>query len=621
MPINYHRIPFVGGRKQGPNKWGQEVFGKDNYDKVVREIAQNSTDNPYPVDDHTTVKLSISTMEINVSEIPSVDTLVESFESSLDYLGSSGYGEGGEVYNRFKRGIDLLKNEKIRILKFSDFNTTGLYGSWSDPNSPIYRFFATIGFSIEDGDGGGSRGHGKTAPFNLSGINTCFYASQSTYENGELQKTYYGCTDLVYHEVGEKKFSGELFYSDFDEDCEYKAITFNNELDAEDNIPAWMRQRTENGTDVFIVGFETEEGLNWEDEIIRCFMRNFYAAIIDEKLEADVNGFVLNRSSIQSERYSDLFDEYDRSDYTWQYINTYINGEKETEYLPLLGECSVSILVKDNYGRKIDMMRSRRMKITDVRKNTWAGKDFAAVFCCKSIEGSKILRKMEGSTHTKWDYKKVTSGRKYYDEYMGFIKEVIQEYASVSIGDEEDLVISDMFVEGFGFHQGSSQSNTPDVLETARLSPGSLKQKVSKSIKTGVYIVSRKGKVKRRRVIKKEKRPKEETRTNPTTSSGDKSYKVEDFEFKIIRNERDGCFDILVLNKGNTEKKIQELQFAIPDETGKTLDLDLVKGLLDNTGNVVIRKSKNKFGPVSLDVGVNRLKASSNELNVLLMIK
>ena len=620
MPINLYRIPYVGGRKQGPNKWGQEVFGKDNYDKVVREIAQNSTDNPFPKNDDTTVKLSISTFEIDTNEIPSKSVLLDSFESSLKYLESSGYKKGGDVYNRFLNGVELLKNEKIKILKFSDFNTSGLYGSWSDPNSPIYRFCATIGFSIEDGDGGGSRGHGKTAPFNLSGINTCFYASQSSLESGEIQSTYYGCADLVYHEVGDEKYNGEVFFSDFDNKSEYKAITFFSDIEAEEKIPFWMRQRRKDGTDIFIVGFEPED-FNWEDEILRCFMRNFYAAIIDRKLEVSIGDFVLDRESILGEKCLELFDEFDRSDYTMQYIKAYVHGETVTSTLPLLGECSLSIITKENYGRKIDMMRSRRMKINDVRKNTWSGQDFAAVFCCKNSEGSKILRKMEGSTHTKWDHNKIKNGQKYYDEYMSFIKGVIQKYAGSLNGDEEDLIVSDILSGSFGMNRGGNKSGSPDVIETARLNPGVLKQKIKQKIKTGSVIISSKGKIKRKTVVKSKKEPAKNKETHPSTARKKREYRVEDFDFKIIRNEKDRTFDIIINNTGQVEKKIQELQFAIPDESGRTLDLELVTGLTDNSGNNILRKTKNKFGPLTLEVGKNKLKATSNELNVLLMIK
>jgi hypothetical protein len=527
MSIGLKRVPFSGGRKQGPNKWGEEVFGEGDYNKTVREITQNSSDNPKDKDQSEPVNIKIESFEINVSDIPESYILKESFKHGLAELKET-YDPKGIACTKFSRAINVLSKEKITILKFSDYNTKGLYGEWDDTKSPIYRFFASIGFSIENGEGGGSRGHGKTAPFNLSKINTVFYSSHSKHNNKD-QFTYFGSTDLIYFKNNKGQFNGEIFYCDHDGATEYKAISFNSLKEAEGTIPPWMMQRTQEGTDVYVVGFEPPTD-DWKELIIKSYMRNFYAAIIDHKITVEINGSLLDNKSIYTSEYLNLFDETDRRDRTLQYIDTYINGHSETRDLPLLGNCCVKVLRKEGYSRSYDLMRSRKMMIEDQRKRAWSSYDYAAVFCCESSEGSKILRKTEGSTHRKWDFKSIRNGEKYRIEIRDFIRDVVTKIAGNGSSEEEDIQVAELFSAGIGL-TGIGQdsiSNKLDDNETGRKSPGMESFKKELVAKDGTVIIDSSGKLRRKKGLVKKKK-KRKKRTNQNIGNKKKTFSVSDF--------------------------------------------------------------------------------------------
>lgn len=621
MSIGLKRVPYAGGRKQGPNKWSEEVFGGGDYEETVREITQNSGDNPKSQDQPHPVRMKIESFEIDSTNIPGHSELLESFEYGLRYLKKS-YPEDGVTCTRFQNGIDILSKDKVRVLRFSDYNTTGLFGAWDDVKSPVHRFFAAIGSSIEGGEGGGSRGHGKTAPFNLSSINTVFYSSYSE-EQTVPQHTFYGCTDLIYFTKEAEKFNGEIFFCDYDEKNEYRAIIKENLDDARAHIPEWLLQREKEGTDIYIIGFEANDD-NWENKLLKAYMRNFYAAIIDRRLEVDINGKCLDANSIQSKVFQSLFKETDKADQTLQYINAYINGFKETRNLPTLGRCSVAVIKKEGYTRRIDFMRSRKMKIEDKGKKSWSSFDYAAVFCCESKEGSEKLRSLEGSTHGKWNFEAIPDGKIIWSEIRNFTKEIVQLIAGTTDGFEEELNVADLITLGIGLTGSGANSGTdkPEGQETARKTPALGTTNLKKVVKSGTVIVTKDGIKKRKKTIQKPKKQPLNKVSNPASNGNKQTYRIANFSPVVVRNEKLNCFDVHVKNNASTQLSIQELKFDVPDENGASLGIKIVDKVEGPEGHSLLRKSDsaNSFGPVRIQPGSNIIRVYTPELNVLLLI-
>lgn len=610
MAIGIHRVPYVGGRKEGPNKFNEELFS--DYDKVIREITQNSTDNPLKKGQSDAVELKIQLLSIKTDQVPDREVLVKSYKS----LEQSGVFEpDSPVHKRLLNAINVLEADEISVLKFSDYKTTGLYGKWNDESSPIYRFFASIGFSVENSDGGGSRGHGKTAPFSLSQVNTCFYSSFSK-ESGVEQYSFFGQTDLFFFEDEDKRYSGEIYYCDFDKSSlEYKSIEFPSRRESSNHIQSWMNSRDEVGTDVYVLGFK--EDPSWKEEMTKCCIRNFYASIYDQRLIVDIDDIRIDKSTMMDKL--NLFDEFDKVDLTYQFVTTYIQGHMESKSLKLLGECKVSVFEKEFYGRKIDYMRSRRMKIFQATRNRWASSDYCAVFICDSEEGSKILRKMEGSTHTKWDKKLIENGEKYLKEANDFIREVIEKVVGLNSGEEQDLDISDILGYDFGESKGEGENAEKVKKETARKIPKSQSSSIPGGVSKGTVIVTKNGKIARVKPVKEQQREKEKEVSIKSSARKERVYHVDDFEHLIVRNEQNHCFDLHVNNRGS-DKYIQDLSFEIPDENGNGLGLKFIVNVKDTNGNSLINKGGNRFGPVKIIEGQNIIQIGTTELNVLLKV-
>ena len=71
------------------------------------------------------------------------------------------------MIKEIQRATDLLKEEKIKVLKISDSNTTGLIGP-DEKGSIFHAYMKTEGTSVSGNSRGGSHGHGKAAPLGLS---------------------------------------------------------------------------------------------------------------------------------------------------------------------------------------------------------------------------------------------------------------------------------------------------------------------------------------------------------------------------------------------------------------------------------------------------------------------
>lgn len=71
--------------------------------------------------------------------------------------------------------MKLCQADSIRVLRISDYNTTGLTGSMEMKPSPWNDLVKSSGVSNKSGESGGSFGIGKSAPFACSDLRTLFY--------------------------------------------------------------------------------------------------------------------------------------------------------------------------------------------------------------------------------------------------------------------------------------------------------------------------------------------------------------------------------------------------------------------------------------------------------------
>jgi len=103
----------------------------------------------------------------------------------------------------------------VRLLFINDYNTTGLAGDPSDPDSKFYRFLLSLGDGGKEHDEhrtGGSYGFGKSVYSSNSGIMTIFAYSRTLDSKNEPLTLLFGCGYYRKHKHGGAHFTGRAWF-------------------------------------------------------------------------------------------------------------------------------------------------------------------------------------------------------------------------------------------------------------------------------------------------------------------------------------------------------------------------------------------------------------------------
>ena len=146
------------GTLNGIGEAGIETFKGMPYRSLAREICQNSLD--AKIGDKPVV-VEFSCFQTETSDVPGFQDLKEAVESCLKFWTEQG---NKKTVDFLKRAAAIAKQDRIPVLRISDFNTTGLVGSDQDYNTPWQNLVKASGVSNKEGSAGGSFGIGKSAP-------------------------------------------------------------------------------------------------------------------------------------------------------------------------------------------------------------------------------------------------------------------------------------------------------------------------------------------------------------------------------------------------------------------------------------------------------------------------
>src|SRR5699024_2309971 len=131
--------------------------------------------------------------------------------------------------------------------------------------------------SANKGDSsGGSFGIGKSAPFLNSNLRTLFYSSYDVtgYES------HIGVANIMSYELPNNQVTtGHGYYTNNESST---AITGQLQLDKD-----FIRKGT--GTDIYVTAFDPKE--EWENEVIKSILFNYFITILNQKLIVRVNDF------------------------------------------------------------------------------------------------------------------------------------------------------------------------------------------------------------------------------------------------------------------------------------------------------------------------------------------
>lgn len=406
-----------GGREDDVSNALIEMFEGDYNFYLAREILQNA------IDAHDPVKKDPVSVEFKLEHytpdmIPGHDELIKIFKSAKKFWPD----EKEKCHQFLDQAISCLNQEKIPVLKISDYNTIGLNGDDGDRNSPWYGLVKSVGSTTKIGGEGGSYGLGKGAPFASSQIRTLFYSTR----NKIGQTVFQGVAELVSHQDDEsdvKRGSG--------------SYGFNKQRSIRDmKIIPYHMVRKERGTDIYVIGYKITD--EWQKKLIESILRNFWLAIESGKVVIDVDGEYLNSTNLE-EKLKSYFIDKPLLDVTrpqgnpLYYYKAFKEGKKFEDKFAILGNVSFYFSKTEEHLNLVTMLRASNMVISS-RPFHFPG-HYAGVFLCEDEQGNKELRKMDTPQHDRWDpARNKENGYAIEEELKGFIRGCLKQLTKLQSG-------------------------------------------------------------------------------------------------------------------------------------------------------------------------------------------
>jgi len=390
-----------GGDQKGFNDAGINTFRDKPFKNLAREIIQNSLDAKGKKILHPVI-VKFSEETIKPEMFPQSDFFLQVVDHCKKFYCT---GDDGNKLKAFRDEVynTLFSGEDIKILKISDYNTTGLTGSDRESNTNWINLVKSSGASNKQGGSGGSYGIGKHAPFNFSSLRTVFY---STYDNEGLSAIQ-GKAILTTHKDDEGNMHQNIGYFGLANGC--KPI-----LNIE-KVPDFFK-RYEAGADLFILGFKNNE--DWKNQVVSAVLDHFFYAIYKEELVVEVDDGH-GRTIINNDTMFGLVEEYEQINIEKEeefsarkYIQVLESTEKKvfTDNFKGMGKIELYLLPKKEFAaRKIALIRKTGMKITD-KKGFRVPLNFYGIFLATgdgqtdySVENiNDFLRRCEPSSHDNW---------------------------------------------------------------------------------------------------------------------------------------------------------------------------------------------------------------------------
>ncbi len=275
-----------GGDAEGLGDAGIETFRDKPFAAVARETSQNSRD--ARLDDSAPVVMTFDQIGVASDQFPSIESFRDAVARCL--VEAERLGNEKDI-GFFKQAVNVLAASEIRIMRVADFNTKGVPGPCVK-GKPFHTLAKADGVSIKpDINSGGSFGIGKSAASALSDIQTAFYSTLYSDDEGE-HVLCMGKALLISHTGADGKERRRKGY--------WGKRNGFQPLDDPKDIPAWLL-RSKQGTSIFSICVR-ENRIDWRYEMAAALLINFFAAIQRQEMEFEIAGGAIriNRNTIES---------------------------------------------------------------------------------------------------------------------------------------------------------------------------------------------------------------------------------------------------------------------------------------------------------------------------------
>ena len=453
---------FPHGKKltpMGVNDPAINSFKSNIIDSLARETIQNSLD-ARDSEKKEPVKVTFSFSDIETKTLPGFNELKEiALENAIKFWKKKGNDDTVKFLERFK---SVIEADKVKILKISDYNTCGLDDTSYD------ALVLGNGYSEKANENAaGSKGIGKAAPFAASDLRLVFY--NTVPKDGIVRHA--GVLNFVSFNPPETEpdiiTQSRALYQD--ETTEY--------VPGQINFGFEEREKTEYGTDLFVVGLRNSDE-DWKNKIIFSTVNNFLVSILENKLVVVVNDRIINKETIQ-EVLIDLknvnwnSDEKRLLESTENYYEAYTSPDSITfdldesfkakySFIEDVTDGKLILLKKDRANRAILQTRISGMKIYD-RRSISRSINFTGIFRATGKELDKFLRALENTNHDNWSPDQLSDNRKeakaFLDDlYRWFKDKVIDSFVSDS-ADSIDAIGLSSFLPARSRQQGGNSES------------------------------------------------------------------------------------------------------------------------------------------------------------------
>lgn len=277
--------PANGGQISGVNNAALETFAGSPIKALVRETLQNSLD-AKSSKNNGPVRVEFERFDVPAAEVPGQDELMAAVKGCI--LTGAQFGSNKQV-SVFTTALNELRGDSVRMLRVSDYGTTGLTGSDRGYGYPFSLLTNETGSSVKSDVAGGSYGIGKGAAQYVSRARTVYYSTMD--ENGlEASRGVAQLASFQDPVIG--MTTGPGVYDRGNADPIESQLTFPGRP---------KRGRNEPGTDVYVLGPDINDG-TYEWECARYVVADFIMAIMLGNLVVSIGSgdgaIVIDRDSL-----------------------------------------------------------------------------------------------------------------------------------------------------------------------------------------------------------------------------------------------------------------------------------------------------------------------------------
>lgn len=380
FPINQ------AGNTDGFNDSGIENFKDNLLLSLAKEACQNSLDAKDNIDGPVTVEFE--KFEISKNAFPGYDEFVSVITKEIDFWATTNNDKS--ALNFFERAYKILKSGKITCLRISDFNTTGLENSSGERFSGWNKLVKMTGVSDNKSNAGGSFGIGKFACFACSDLHTVFYSTKAR----DGFRAYQGVSRLASFEKDGNIIAGTGYYG----------LGFDH---IEEILKMGNFERNKNGTDIFILGFESRDA-DWKDKIFASVIDSFMIAINNGNLNFKIGNSELKKQTLgkfmekyRTDKYRELLNQntIDYYDVLNKKYDFHKFAHKVFEKDDL--ELHISIAEGNDMNNRVGIIRNNGMKIFDLARLP-PSLTYSGILFLKGERVNEYFRALENAKHDGW---------------------------------------------------------------------------------------------------------------------------------------------------------------------------------------------------------------------------